>query len=100
MCTSGTCRSMNAQYEWRCKLLILKTSDNFRAFQILKGPTKGHVENSEQNARNFYFVTTRHLEEEPVLRSHKFNRFEQQKLWNLAIKTKMVMQINRSSFLD
>ena len=53
-----------------------------------------------KNARNFHFVTTRHLEEEPVLRSHKFNRFEQQKLWNLAIKTKMVMQINRSSFLD
>ena len=53
-----------------------------------------------KNARNFHFVTTRHFEEEPVLRSHKFNRFEQQKFWNLAIKPKEVMQINRSSFLD
>ena len=30
------------------KLLPWKTSDNFLAFQILQGPTKGYVENSEQ----------------------------------------------------
>ena len=48
-----------------------------------------------KNNRNFHFVTTlSHLEEGPVLRSHKFDRSEQQKLWNLAIKRKMVMQIN------
>ena len=51
-----------------------------------------------KNARNFHFVTTRHLEEEPVLRSHKFNRLEQQKFWNLAIKTKEVMQITEVVF--
>ena len=58
------------------------------------------LKTQRKNARNFHFVTTRHLEEEPILRSHKFNRFEQQKFSNLAIKTKEVMQINRSSFLD
>ena len=53
-----------------------------------------------KNAGNFHFASTRHLEEEPVLRSRKFNRFEQQKLWNPAIKTKMLMWINRSNFHD
>ena len=75
MCISG--RSMHGS----CKLVVWKTADNFSAFQILKGPTQKVVLRTQsKNTRNFHFVTTRHLKEGPVLRSHKFNRFEQRKI--------------------
>ena len=34
-----------------------------------------------KNVRNFHFVATTHLEEEPLLRTHKFNRFERQDIF-------------------
>ena len=39
-----------------------------------------------KNARNVHFVPTKHLEKGQVLKSHKLNGSEKQKLWNLAIK--------------
>ena len=58
----------------------------FWHFKYCKGPQKVMLRTQSKNNRNFHFVTTlRHLEEGPVLRSHKFDRSEQQKLWNLML---------------